>query len=145
MAKQPGRTFLIRIGDGETPTEAFALLCGLTSKTFTLNNSDIDVTTANCADPGGPMWRETLAGIKSVSISGNGYFKNEASEATLRTAAMSADGRANFEIVVPAFGTFAGNFVIQSLDFGGEQEDGVTYALSLASSGPVTFTAVGGS
>lgn len=48
----------------------------------------------------------------------------------------------NFQIIVPGFGTFAGAFMVQSAEYGGEQEDGVTYSLSLASSGPVTFTAL---
>ena len=40
-----------------------------------------------------------------------------------------------------AFGTYAGAFRIASLEFGGETEGGVTYSLSLESTGAVTFTA----
>ncbi|WP_028029891.1 phage major tail protein, TP901-1 family [Gemmobacter nectariphilus] len=141
MAKKKGRLLLIKIGDGATPTEAFTTLCGLRSKTLTINNSEIDVTTADCADPGGALWTEVLGGTKRVSVSGNGYFKDEASEARMNTVAMSADPIANFQVIVPDFGTFAGAFLLSSAEYGGEQEDGVTYSLSLASSGTVTFTA----
>jgi TP901-1 family phage major tail protein len=48
---------------------------------------------------------------------------------------------ANFTVTVPDFGTYAGAFRISSLEFGGESEGGVTYSLSLESSGAVTFTA----
>lgn len=139
MAKQKGRLMLIKIGDG-AQTEAFGDLCGLRSKTLTINNSEIDVTTADCANPGGPLWTEVLTGVKRVSVSGNGYFKDEATELRMNTVAMAADSIANFQIVVPAFGTFGGSFFLSSVEYGGEQEDGVTYSLSLASNGAVTFT-----
>lgn len=141
MAKQKGRLLLIKIGDGEA-VEAFTALCGLRSKTMTINNSEIDVTTADCDDPGGALWTEVLAGVKRVSVSGNGYFKDQAAELRLNTVAMSAEPFANFEIVVPDFGTFAANFMVASVDYGGEQEDGVNYSLSLASNNAVTFTAL---
>lgn len=140
MAKQKGRLLLIKIGDG-AGTEAFTPLCGLKSKTLTINNSEIDVTTADCTDPGGVMWTEVLGGVKRIAVSGNGYFKDEVNEIRMNTVAMSADATANFQIIVPAFGTFAGAFFVSSVEYGGEQEDGVTYSLSLASTGPVTFTA----
>ena len=141
MAKQKGRLLLIKIGDGVTPPEGFTTLCGLRSKTMTINNSEIDVTTADCDAPGGPLWTEILDGAKRVWVSGNGYFKDETNEATLNTLALSGDPVANFQIVVPDFGTFDGAFHVSSLEFGGEQEDGVTYSLTLASSGAITFNA----
>lgn len=141
MAKQKGRLMLIKIGDGVTPTEGFTSLCGLRSKTLTINNAEVDVTTADCTTPGGPLWTEVMEGAKRLSVSGNGYFKDEANEATLSTLAMSDTPIGNFQIVVPDFGTFEGAFLLSSVEYGGEQEDGVTYSLSLASSGEVTFTA----
>jgi TP901-1 family phage major tail protein len=141
MAKQLGRTLLVRIGDGATPTEAFGVLCGLTTKTITINNTEIDVTTADCVTPGGVLWTQVLAGAKRVSVSGEGLFTDETTELRANTVAMSASAVAKFEIVVPAFGTFAGSFFLSTLDFGGAQDGGVTYSVALASSGPVTFTA----
>lgn len=136
MAKQKGRLMLVKIGTGGTAVA----LCGLRSKTLNINNNEIDVTTADCTTPGGPLWTEVMEGAKRVSVTGNGYFKDEVHEATLTTLAMSDNPQGAFEIVVPGLGTFAGTFMV-SLEFGGEQEDGVTYSVSLASSGVVTFTA----
>lgn len=140
MAKQKGRLMLVNIGDG-AGSETFAKLCGLRSKTLTINNSEIDVTTADCDTPGGALWTEVLDGVKRISVAGNGYFKDETTETRLNTVAMASPPIANFQIVVPSFGTFAGAFFVSSVEYGGEQEDGVTYSLSLASSGTVTFTA----
>ncbi len=140
MAKQLGRALLVKIGDGET-SETFANLCGLNSKSLTINNSAIDVTTPDCTSPEGPLWTETLAGLKNVSVSGDGFFEDSAAEARMNTVAMQNDNQANFEIVVPDFGTYAGAFRLTTVEFGGETEGGVTYSISLESTGAVTFTA----
>ncbi len=140
MAKQLGRALLIKIGDGES-SEAFSNLCGLNSKTLTINNTSIDVTTPDCATPEGALWTETLAGLKNVSVSGDGFFEDSTTEARMNTVVMQNDNQANFEIVVPDFGTYAGAFRIASVEFGGETEGGVTYSISLESTGTVTFTA----
>ena len=140
MAKQLGRALLVKIGDGEA-SEAFTNLCGLNSKSLTINNSSIDVTTPDCTSPEGALWTQTLAGLKNVSASGDGFFEDSTAEARMNTVAMSADNSANMQITVPDFGTYAGAFRISSLEFGGETEGGVTYSLSLESNGAVTFTA----
>jgi TP901-1 family phage major tail protein len=138
MAKQLGRALLVKIDDGAGTKNN---LCGLNSKSLTLNNSSIDVTTPDCASPEGALYTETLAGLKSVSVSGDGFFEDSTAEARMNTVAMANDNSTSFEIVVPDFGTYAGTFRIASLEFGGETEGGVTYSLSLESSGAVTFTA----
>lgn len=140
MAKQLGRALLVKIGDGEV-SETFSNLCGLNSKTLTINNTSIDVTTADCTTPEGTLWTETLAGLKNVSVSGDGFFEDSTTEARAHTVALQNDNKANFEIVMPDFGTYAGAFRIASMEFGGETEGGVTYSLSLESTGAVTFTA----
>jgi TP901-1 family phage major tail protein len=140
MAKQLGRALLLKIGDGEA-AEAFANLAGINSKALTINNASIDVTTPDATAPEGALWTETLNGVKNVSVSGDGYFSDSVTEARMNTVAMSADNVANFTVTVPDFGTYAGAFRIASLEFGGESEGGVTYSISLESSGAVTFTA----
>ena len=139
MAKQLGRSLLIKIGDG-AGSEAFTTIAGLNSKSITINNSSIDVTTPDATTPGGALWASNLNGLKSVSISGDGIFLDETAEARLNTVAMQADPVANFQMVVPDFGTFAGEFRVASLEFGGETEGGVTFSVSLESNGTVTFT-----
>lgn len=140
MAKQLGRALLVKISDGASP-EVFANLCGLNSKTLTINNSMIDVTTPDCTTPEGALWTESLGGLKSVSVSGDGFFEDSTTETRMNTVAMLADAKTNFQIIVPSFGTYAGAFYIESLEFGGETEGGVTYSLTLSSTGAVTFTA----
>jgi len=140
MAKQLGRALLVKIGDG-AGSETFTNLASMNSKSLTINNSSIDVTTPNSSSPEGLLFSESLGGLKNVSVSGDGFFEDSTAEARMNTVAMANDNQANFQIVVPDFGTYAGAFRITSLEFGGETEGGVTYSLSLESTGTVTFTA----
>ena len=138
MAKKKGRLMLIKIGDGAS-TEVFTTLCALTARTLTINNEEIDVTTPDCTDPGGPMWTEVLDGAKRVAVSGNGTSKKETSEARLAEVAMASPPEVNLQIIVPNFGMFEGRFFVQSGGFGGDT--GVTFEFSAASTGAVEFTA----
>jgi TP901-1 family phage major tail protein len=141
MAKQLGRSLLLKIGDG-AGSEAFTAFAGMNSNSLTIHNTAIDVTTPDAATPGGALWAQSLNGLKSVSLSGDGIFLDEsAQEGRLNTIAMQADPVANFEVVVPDFGTYAGEFRVTSLDFGGDTEGAVTFSASLESNGAVTFTA----
>ena len=140
MAKQLGRALLVKIGDAASP-EVFTNLCGLNSKSLTINNSSIDVTTPDCTTPEGALWTATLAGLKNLGLSGDGFFEDSVAEARMNTVAMAADNTVNMEIVVPDFGTYSGAFRISSLEFGGETEGGVTYSVSLESNGTVAYAA----
>lgn len=142
MAKQLGRALLVKIGDGATPTELFNNLCGLNSKSMTINNSLIDVTTPDCTTPEGALWTESLNGVKNVTFSGDGFFEDSTTELRMNTVAMQADPKCNFKVTVPAFGTYSGSFYITSLEWGGETEGGVKYSISLQSNSAVTFTAI---
>ncbi|WP_420415924.1 phage tail tube protein [Marinovum algicola] len=139
MAKQPGRTYLVKIGDGEA-SEAFATLCGLTTKGLTINNSFYDNTTADCSTPGGALWRSARTGIKSVGFSGDGLLEDEDAEKRLIEVAMAADAVANFQVIVPGLGTFAGAFGIDANEVGAEMEGDITYSISMTSVGTITFT-----
>lgn len=146
MAKQQGKLLLIKIGDGEA-IEAFTTLCGLQSKTLTVNNNNFDVTTADCTAPSGQLWQEVMTGMRSMEVSGNGLFEGGTSLTRFKAIALGAaetdtdDAIGNFEVVVPDFGTFAGAFHINSVEFGGEQEGAATFSFTLASSGYIGFTA----
>jgi TP901-1 family phage major tail protein len=140
MAKQLGRAFLLKIGDG-AGSEAFTTLAGINSKSITINNSSIDVTTPDATTPGGALFASSLNGLKSFSVSGDGIFLDETAEARLNTVAMASDNSANFQVIVPDFGTYAGAFRVTSFELGGESEGSVTFSASLESTGAVTFSA----
>ena len=138
MAKQLGRAMVLKQDVSGTKTT----IATLNSKTLTINNSPIDVTTPDATTPGGVLWQASMAGMKSISISADGIFADSAVEQHTAAVALAADPTDDFELLVPDFGTYAGKFRIESLEFGGETEGAVTFSLSLTSTGAVTWTSV---
>ncbi len=138
MAGQKGRDVLIKIGDGGAP-EVFTTIAGVRAKTISLNARSVDGTSGESAE----AWRELIAGagVKSASVSGAGVFKDAASDAMLREAFFTQAAR-SFELVIPDFGTLAGPFLVESLDYAGDHDGEAAFAITLASAGVLSFTAL---
>lgn len=137
MAGQKGRDVLIKIGDGGAP-EAFATVAGIRAKTISLNARTVDGTSGESPS----AWRELIAGagVKSANVSGAGVFKDAASDALIQQAFFS-QASANFQLVIPDFGTLAGPFLVEALDYSGDHDGEAAFAITLASAGAVSFTA----
>jgi TP901-1 family phage major tail protein len=137
MAAQKGKALLLKVGGGEPVT--YATVAGLRLTRLTLNADPVDVTSIDSVNE----WRELLggAGVKSAAVSGQGVFKDAASDATLRAIFFAQETR-SFQIVIPDFGTLTGLFAIAQLDYGGEYKGEVTFGLTLASAGDVAFAAI---
>jgi TP901-1 family phage major tail protein len=136
MAVQSGRDLLIKIdltGDG-----SFSTLAGLRTTRLTFNADTVEVTSL---DSGG--WRELLAGagVRSAAISGAGVFRDAATDARARAIFFAGDTPA-FQVIVPDFGVVEGPFQITALEYAGAHDGEASYSLSLASAGPLAFTAL---
>lgn len=139
MAGQRGLEMLIRMNTGTAAVPVWTTVAGLRSKTFTLNKDTVDVTDADSVG----RWRELLggAGVKSMSVSGEGVFKDQTPDEAVR-AAFFQDTITDFQLLVPSFGTFTGLFDIPSIEYAGEHAGEITFSMSLESAGPITFAAI---
>ncbi|HAH08688.1 MAG TPA: phage major tail protein, TP901-1 family [Alphaproteobacteria bacterium] len=137
MAAQKGKALLLKIGSGDPVI--YTTMAGLRLTRLTLNADTIDTTNADSASE----WRELLggAGVKSANVSGQGVFKDSATDATLRTVFFSQSVNP-YQVIIPDFGTIAGDFIISQLEYAGEYKGEVTFALSLASAGALSFTVI---
>ncbi|MDC7677250.1 phage major tail protein, TP901-1 family [Asticcacaulis machinosus] len=135
MALQKGRDMLLKIEDGA----AFVTVAGLRARTISLNARTVDVTDSESA--GG--WRELLsgAGVKALSVSGSGVFRDAASDALMREA-FFAQAQKVWQLIVPDFGRFEGPFLIAALDYAGDHDGEATFAMTLASAGEISFVAL---
>jgi TP901-1 family phage major tail protein len=136
MAAQSGKDMLLKLD--QTGSGSFLTVAGLKTRSLALNAASIDVTDAESAG----RWRELLdgAGIKRASVSGNGIFKDQASDEQIRALFFAGTIR-NWQLILPEFGTIAGPFQITALEFAGDHAGEVTFNISLESAGEVTFTA----
>lgn len=136
MAAQKGLLFLLQIGDGGTPTEAFTSIASARETSFTHNNEVVDIT---AKDQNG--WREILAGagMKSVSVSISGVFKDTAAEELLRAAAVDGDV-VNYRIISGNGDQWQGPFIITSYERGGSYNGEETFSATLENAGAVVYT-----
>ena len=134
MTAQRGRDLLLKIDS--TGTGTYVTVAGLRTNTLTFNSASVD---ASAQDSAG-AWRELLAGagLKSAQVKGTGIFKDAASDASIRGYFFN-DTIVNWQIVIPNFGTVTGPFQITSLDYAGKFDSEMTFDLSLASAGQLSF------
>lgn len=137
MAAQSGRDMLLKLD--ETGAGSFVTVAGLRSKRLAFNAQGVDVTDAESAG----RWRELLSGggVRRASVSGSGIFKDQASDAAIRSIFFSGEVR-NWQLVLPDFGTLAGPFQITALEFSADHAGEVTFELGLESAGALSFTGV---
>ena len=130
MAAQAGKDILLKISDGAS---GFVTVAGLRARTLSLNAKTIDATDSDSTG----RWRELLAGagVRSVAVSGSGIFRDAPSDAQVRQSFFDQSAR-TWRLVVPDFGQLEGPFIVAALEYA------VVLALSLASAGAVTFTAI---
>ena len=132
MAAQRGGALLLKIDISGTMTT----IGGLRSTTITINDEAVDVTNK---DSGGSRALLPQGGIQTMSVSGSGVFTDTASEQLIRSS-LGASSFKSYNIIVPDLGTYAGTFMIASLEYAGEYNGEVTYSITLESSGGITFT-----
>jgi TP901-1 family phage major tail protein len=112
-------------------------VAGLRSKRIAFNSETVDVTDADSSG----RWRELLAGsgVQRAAVSGSGIFKDTGSDAMIRSAFFAGE-IADWQLVVPDFGTVAGPFQITSLEYTGAHDGEVSFEMALESAGPIDFT-----
>lgn len=136
MAKVAGRKVKLYAVSGATKT----LVAGGRGHSVTINNEPIDVT-----DKGDDGWRTLLgdAATRSVDIGFEGLMDGAALiDLALgpNTSALLSD----YEVVVEGIGSFAGNFHLSSIEIGTPHDGAAEMSGTLASSGVITWTVVGG-
>jgi TP901-1 family phage major tail protein len=135
MSAQKAKDLLIKIQDAG----AFTTIAGLRTKHLRMNTETVDITHSESAG----RWRELLAGagVKRMSVSGSGVFKDEASDALLRTLFFNGT-IVMYQLIVPDFGTFEGLFQVTSLELQGQHSGELNFDLALESAGALAFTAI---
>ncbi len=135
MVAQKGKDLLLKVLDGS----ACMTVAGLRSKRLVFNAETVDVTDGESAG----RWRELLAGagVQRASLSGAGLFKDQASDARVRSAFFAGE-IVSWQVVIPDFGTVTGLFQITALEYAGAHDGEVTFELALESAGQLSFGAL---
>lgn len=134
-----GVDFLLKVGDGATPTEAFATIAQARVTNLVINNSEVDITNK---DSGQVRELLTSASTKSYSITIDGIFDDGAAQETFRALAESADPAGNMELIDGTGDKYEGKWQISQYGLDSNQESALAYNAQLSSAGAVTRGAV---
>ncbi len=138
MNAQNGKDILLKIEE-PAGSATFVTMAGLRARTISLNANAVDITNTDSPD----AWRELLpgAGVKTVSVSGSGVFKDSAADEAVRATFFSQETR-NWQVIIPGFGTLGGLFQVAALEYAGDYDREAIYSLTLSSAGAISFAAV---
>ena len=134
MVAKKGKDLLLKLdADG---VGGFVTVAGLRTKRLAFNSETVDVTDSDSAG----RWRELLggAGVQRAALSGAGIFKDQASDAFIRSAFFAGAVR-DWQLAIPDFGTVEGPFQITSLEYSGSHDGEVGFEIALESAGAVSF------
>ncbi len=136
MAAQKGKDMLLKV---RTAVGVFTTVAGLRARKMAFNAETVDVTDADSAG----RWRELIggAGVQRAALSGSGIFKDVASDFKVRELFFNS-ALEDWQIIVPDFGTVAGQFQITALEYSGNYDGELTFEIALESAGALTFTVI---
>ena len=118
-----------------TPGQGGAAVIGARTKSITLNNESIDITTDD--DTGFRTLLGEDPAMRSLDLSIEGVLK----DAALIELAMSGSMLiAGYTLNIPGIGEFAGDFYFGSVEIGASYNEAVTFSATVQSSGSFTFT-----
>ena len=137
MTAQKGKDLLLKVDADGVGT--FVTVAGLRSRSLSFNAESVDVTHAESAG----QWRELLegAGVRRAAISGAGLFKDQQSDATIRSYFFDGTIR-DWQVVIPDFGAIEGPFQVSALEFSGRHDGELTFEIALESAGSLSFQAL---
>lgn len=117
-------------------TPAYQTIGGLRTRRIALNAETVDLTNASSTNQS----REILdaAGVKSLTISGDGVFLDDTAQNEINEAFLAQSVR-NYKFTVPTLGTYTVPCKITQLEFSGDFNKEVTFSATFESAGDVAF------
>lgn len=120
------------------PTSAGAPVTGMRTKSITINNEPIDITTDD--DSG---FRTLLAddpAQRSISMSVEGITKDD--ELIKLATAGGSNLISEYTMTFPGLGSITGDFFIGTIELGAPYNEAVTFTATIESSGEFVYTPV---
>lgn len=138
MAAEKGP--LLRLEVETSPgSGVYELLLGLRTKSYTLNNNPIDVTTDDDINASGVSNRAYLPGIFEFSANGTGYAKDPTADFRVKDDTMRGTIR-NYRLIRLGFDVLAGPMFIASYGASASYDDAITFDVSLRNASALTLT-----
>lgn len=140
MSAQKGKDLLLKILNNTGESEkTYTTVMGLRAQTITMNSAVVDTSDASQTHG----WRELLggAGLKTMSITGEGIFRDSGADEKIRKAFIEST-TGEWQIHIPDFYDITGAFQITLLEYAGEYDNTITWRVTLESAGALDWTEV---
>lgn len=136
MAATAGRLMLVKLDN--TGGGSYQTVGGVRTRTISVNAEEVDITNSDSTN----QFRELLAaaGVKSVEIALSGINLDDAYINQARAYALANTIR-NWQCTASGWGTYQGLFQVSKFTEAGEYNGAMTYDMTLASAGEITFSA----
>lgn len=137
MAAQKGLDMLLKVDSDGSGT--YLTVAGLQNLSIRRGRETVDITSQDDVSRA----RQLLegAGVKSISITGSGVFKDAAADQTLSTYFENGTIR-NWRIIIPSFNQIQGPFQITDLENSSTHNGEVQQSLTLESGGDYSLTPI---
>jgi hypothetical protein len=141
-----GTYFSLMLGDGATPSETFAALCGITTRDFTHQSNTNDTFTRDCADPENVPVRNIIVTGVQWDLTGEGVL-NRSNLGAIQAADDGQPHNFRYLFTEPSDdevfqGYYSGAGVITNFKITATDENFATISLTIASDGEWTWTTV---
>ncbi len=136
MPQQAGRLLLIRI---EMSAGTYENLCGFKTTNFNMSANEVDTTTRDCTNPGGPVQKTSIPGIATRTFTGSGKFVSGPKQKILMDHIRATEAF-NAEVVVPGDGSYRGSYMVSNFEASGEDEGNMDFSATFNAAGPLAFT-----
>lgn len=140
----PGDSLLIQIGDGATPTEAFAHDCLINlTRTFALGGDVTDIIVPDCDTPTNAGWKQRFIDGLSGDISGEGVLHTPSVESWFNWLISNASKNVRIKVDVSGAlggGYWSGAYKLQTFSLTGEHKGLTNASIQLVSHGDLTWT-----
>jgi len=137
---------IIKIGDGATPTEAFAVTCGIQDVNINQAVGTQDRFVRDCTKPGEIPNRKVKATGKSLDVTGSGLI--DKAQIAIYNSALGVTKNYKIEVYQDngtdagtLLGTFAGSFMMTASNQSIPREGTASAEITLANHGAWTWTA----
>ena len=137
---------IIKIGDGATPTEVFAIACGIQDVSINQVANTTDRFVRDCAKPGEVPNRKVKVNGRQLDVTGTGLI--DKAQITVFNTALG--NKKNYKVELyqddgtdsgTLLGTIAGNFMLTATNMSIPREGTSSAEVSLANNGAWTWTA----
>jgi|SRR5262245_36257866 len=134
------------VGNGATPTEVFAMPCGLTTKGINFTGTANETQVPDCTDPDAPAWIERVIQSLSAGITGTGVLALEALD-TWETFFFEAVAK-NCQVIIdwadapspptPPTRIYQGPFLLTTFNITGQLGNKIQVEVALQNDGEVS-------